>query len=179
MPGIRNYYSKRRKPAFIDFNFSPNEVQDDGTTLSPSGAVAVIKSPNIRDRPEVFYCDKCEKRGVSSPLGPRILDTDEIPNSDYEKYKQCHTCYNIVPVHTLRFEGSLLVDDTYELIMNPFDAISTPVVTTLSEDRKRDATFKAIVEREYNQRKRAIHPKDREVLKEIDKGNIVQEYHTY
>lgn len=113
------------------------------------------------------FCPRCEKRNHLSLLQPKIIEDPSKPlPSDYDQFKQCYRCGLIVPIYNVRHEGSVYSD--LEIVDNPFDQ-GKAIVTGPKTD------LKTRVKRVTNRRSK--HP-DKEVQKELDKGNIVTNYST-
>lgn len=187
MPGIKNYYNNRKGHHEGDFNFDPfaaasfagiSQSSKDPNPHSPLGTVVVINSGPLHSVPERFLCPNCEARGQLNRLGVVIQEEGEIPESDSDKYKQCHTCYSVFPIYELEHKGDVFVEDTYELITNPIlQNINTPRIVTIDNSTSRKKTdYQKQMDKEIQRRKRNIHPKDKEVLHEIDKGNVISNY---
>ena len=118
------------------------------------------------DEITISYCPRCSKVGYSSLLQERIYKPDEQIPSDHENWKQCHTCGQIVPIYELKKESKL--KDFVETSSNPFDQGKTIV----GLDNKRKKT--SLQKQRQKLKDRIEREKDKDIQKELRKGNTVQ-----
>jgi hypothetical protein len=114
-------------------------------------------------REEIHYCPDCEKQGLKSKLGLRILQKDEQRPPDYYQFRQCHICALILPIYELKKESK--IKDTIETTRNPFDEKN--LITPVHDPKTKTS-------RELEKLRERINSETDEVIKrELKQGNIV------
>ena len=89
------------------------------------GSIKTRKSRDVpvvgqyEEREKISYCPDCEKAGLKSKLGLRILQKNEPIPPDYLEFRQCHICAFILPIYELKKESK--IKDTIETTRNPFE----------------------------------------------------------
>ena len=71
------------------------------------------------EQEEILYCPICEKVGLTSVLGSKILMPNEVKQPDYENWLQCLKCAWLCPIYEAEPEPS--IKDSVTTIDNPFD----------------------------------------------------------
>jgi hypothetical protein len=112
------------------------------------------------------YCPNCRSIGVLNRLKPMKSNKGEAIPPDYEDFKQCHECGEIVPLNEIKKEGDL--GSIIEPTDNPFDR--GEVITGLN-DRDRKGRIKKL---KRKQSRKQVD--DKEVQKELDKGSELISY---
>lgn len=121
---------------------------------------------DIIDNRELTYCPRCRKQGWDSILGERIyLPGESIPH-DYDLWKQCHDCGQLVPIYEVKKEAKL--QDFVETSENPFDQGKTIVgLGNRGKKNKYQKMREKLQERIDNEPELGIK-------RELRKGNIVE-----
>ena len=65
------------------------------------------------------YCKKCLATGYEVFMGPKILMLGEKRQEDYENWKMCPKCYDVVPEYEMEQEA--IVQDEVETSDSPFE----------------------------------------------------------
>jgi hypothetical protein len=141
----------------------------------PGSDIAAITSSGT-DKEKISYCQKCFDLKILSMLKHRIyLDNkgniDPNPPPDSKNWKQCWTCFDIVPVYEAKQEADITT--LTEPRANPFNS-GKNTIQTVGESRKFDRTCKT---QKRKQLKQDLEQYKEEDLKEaLRKGGKLLNY---
>ena len=104
------------------------------------------------------YCKKCLARGYELFMGPKILLPGQKRDEDYENWKMCPRCYDVVPDYELEQEAT--ISDVIEKSESPFESGKT-VIESLP-----NRTGKRIKSRSNRKNKNVLH-EDADINREM------------
>ena len=122
--------------------------------------------------PDISFCSTCMAVGQLNRLKERIyLDSKgkrlPTPPGSEDQFLQCWTCGNIVPTREAKLEGTIKGIEGVEILQSPYER---GTVITGTDDK--------LSSRYQRLKNRKTKHEDPEVQRELDKGNIVTNYHT-
>lgn len=118
------------------------------------------------EQEEILYCPICEKVGIRSILGAKILLPNEVKQPDYENWLQCVRCRWLCPIYQVEPEPT--IQDFAQPIDNPFDNAQSQVLGTHKQGYKKTKRKSKKLEV-----KETFADKDTEVKEALRRGNTV------
>ncbi len=82
------------------------------------------------------YCKKCLDRGYQIFMGPKILMPGQKRDEDYENWKMCPRCYDVIPAYEMEQEAT--ISDVIEKSENPFEQGKTVIQSLPNRTGKRN-----------------------------------------
>ena len=127
--------------------------------------VALVEYPE--DKEPVSYCRSCLSYGLQSILKSRVYPKDKPLPGDYDQWLQCHSCGEVYPIYEKKNEA--MINDFVETVDNPFDIDKNAI---LAIDNRTSAIGKENIIKKKRQ-KELDETQDKDIISEIEKGNIV------
>ena len=133
--------------------------------------IAIITSGNEDDSEDISFCENCQLyRKKNIRLVPLITLEDEVPPPDADQFKQCPSCYKIIPLYDVITEGTLYTD--IEGVKNKFEFGITKIEGI--DNKKLKDQIKSVKKKSRKEE----YSSDQEVMNEVKQGAVVTAYYT-